>query len=138
MERNSTMLNLSYVITASIKFQNTLQNIIKGLQQSGFGEKDYREKDIMPEFVKEEAKQESLDNFFFPEQIEVGEEDVIDVRKINFNPNQINQNINTTVFEIEGTSHCAKRSISKNNCQSRKFKHHSTNLFRSWYESETI
>ena len=68
-----------------------MQNIIKGLQQSGFSEKDYREKDIMTEFVKEEAKQESLDNFFFPEQIEVGEEDVIDVQKINFNPNQINQ-----------------------------------------------
>lgn len=51
-KHNSTMLNLSYVITASVKFQNTLQNIIKGLQQSGFSEKDYREKDIMPEVVK--------------------------------------------------------------------------------------
>nr|WP_315251720.1 DEAD/DEAH box helicase family protein [uncultured Flavobacterium sp.] len=101
MKHNSTMLNLSYVITASVKFQNTLQNIIKDLQQSGFSEKDYREKDIMPEFVKEEVKQESLDNFLFPEQIEVNEEEVIDVRKINFNPNQISQNTNTTVFEIE-------------------------------------
>jgi type III restriction enzyme len=95
------MLNLSYVITASIKFQNTLQNIIKGLQQSGFSEKDYREKDSMPEFVIEEVKQESLDNFLFPEQIEVIEEDLIDVQKINFNPNDTSQNTNTTVFEIE-------------------------------------
>ena len=101
MKHNSTMLNLSYVITASVKFQNTLQNIIKGLQQSGFSEKDYREKDSMPEVVKEEIKQESLDNFFFPEQIEVVEEDLIDVQKINFNPNQNNQNPNPTVFEIE-------------------------------------
>ena len=101
MKHNSTMLNLSYVITASVKFQNTLQNIIKGLQQSGFSEKDYREKDIMPEFVKEEAKQETLDNFFFPEQIEVVGEDVIDVQKINFNPNETKNTPNIAVSEME-------------------------------------
>jgi type III restriction enzyme len=101
MKHNSTMLNLSYVITASVKFQNTLQNIIKGLQQSGFSEKDYRKKDSMPELVKEEENQESLNNFLFPEQIEQVEEDVFNVQKINFNPNQISQNTNTTVFEIE-------------------------------------
>ena len=103
MKHNSTMLNLSYVITASVKFQDTLQNIIKGLQQSGFSEKDYREKDVMPEFVKEEVKQETLDNFFFPEQIEVTAEieSGFDVQKISFNPNEISANTNTTVFEIE-------------------------------------
>ena len=103
MKHNSTMLNLSYVITASVKFQDTLQNIIKGLQQSGFSEKDYREKDVMPEFVKEEVKQETLDNFFFPEQIEVVAEieSGFDVQKISFNPNEISANTNTTVFEIE-------------------------------------
>ena len=103
MKHNGTMLNLSYVITASAKFQNTLQNIIKGLQQSGFSEKDYREKDIMPEFVKEETKQESLDDFFFPEQIEVTAEieNGFDASKIAYNPNAISETTNTTVFEIE-------------------------------------
>ncbi len=101
MKHNSTMLNLSYVITASVKFQNTLQNIIKGLQQSGFSEKDYREKDFMTETTKEEAKQETLDNFFFPEQIEIVEEDVIDVQKINFNPNQTIISPNIAVSEME-------------------------------------
>jgi len=103
MKHNGTMLNLSYVITASAKFQNTLQNIIKGLQQSGFSEKDYREKDIMPDLVKEETKQESLDNFFFPEQIEATAEveNGFDVTKIAYNPNEIILTTNTTVFEIE-------------------------------------
>jgi type III restriction enzyme len=101
MKHNSTMLNLSYVITASVKFQNTLQNIIKGLQQSGFSEKDYRDKDVMTEIVKEETKQETLDDFLFPEQIEVVKENGIDVRKINFNPNETTNSPNVAVFEME-------------------------------------
>ena len=103
MKHNSTMLNLSYVITASVKFQNTLQNIIKGLQQSGFSEKDYREKDIMPELVKEEVKQETLDNFFFPEQNQsvIEHENGFDPTKVSFNPILENTIINKSVFEIE-------------------------------------
>jgi type III restriction enzyme len=101
MKHNSTMLNLSYVITASVKFQNTLQNIIKGLQQSGFSEKDYRDKDVMAEIVKEEVKQEMLDDFLFPEQIEDVKENGIDVNKINFNPNETTNSPNIAVFEME-------------------------------------
>ncbi len=52
MKHSDPLLNLSYVITASTKFNETLQNIIKGLKESGFSEKDYREKDAMPEEEK--------------------------------------------------------------------------------------
>lgn len=52
MKHSDPLLNLSYVITASAKFNETLQNIITGLKESGFSEKDYREKDIMPEQEK--------------------------------------------------------------------------------------
>lgn len=52
MKHTDPMLNLSYVITASAKFHETLQNIIKGLKESGFSEKDYREHDAMPESEK--------------------------------------------------------------------------------------
>lgn len=41
-QHSDPLLNLSYVITASAKFSETLQNIIRGLQESGFSEKDYR------------------------------------------------------------------------------------------------
>ena len=36
------VLNLSYVLTASAKFQETLQNVVKGLNHAGFSDRDYR------------------------------------------------------------------------------------------------
>lgn len=41
------LLNVSYVLTASAKFNDTLQNIVKGLQASGFSDQDYRGIDAM-------------------------------------------------------------------------------------------
>lgn len=41
------LLNVSYVLTASAKFNDTLQNIVKGLQASGFSDQDYRGVDAM-------------------------------------------------------------------------------------------
>ena len=102
MRHNSTMLNLSYVITASVKFQDTLQNIIKGLQQSGFSEKDYRDKDVMTEIVKEDVKQVTLDNYLFPElnQSIVADDGGIDVTKISFNLT-LDSPATATIVEIE-------------------------------------
>lgn len=40
------LLNMSYVLTASTKFQATLESIVRGLQQSGFSEHDYRAEDL--------------------------------------------------------------------------------------------
>lgn len=42
MKHQNPLLNLSYVLTSSSKFNETLQNIVKSLQKSGFSEKDYR------------------------------------------------------------------------------------------------
>ena len=42
------LLNLSYVLTASAKFMETLQNIVRGLNKAGFSEKDYRLVDGTP------------------------------------------------------------------------------------------
>ncbi len=36
------LLNLFYVLTASSKFMDTLQNIVRGLNKAGFSEKDYK------------------------------------------------------------------------------------------------
>lgn len=58
MKHNSRMLNVSYVITASSKFRETLQSIIKGLQECGFSEKDYRDKDIMQESETNESERQ--------------------------------------------------------------------------------
>lgn len=42
MKHNDLLLNLSYVFTASVKFQETLDNIILGLNKAGFSKNDYR------------------------------------------------------------------------------------------------
>ncbi len=42
MKHNFPLLNLSYVLTASSKFMDTLQNIVKGLNKAGFSERDYK------------------------------------------------------------------------------------------------
>lgn len=59
MKHSDHLLNLSYVITSSAKFNETLQNIVHGLKESGFSEKDYREEDEM----SQETKQEILEKF---------------------------------------------------------------------------
>lgn len=42
MKHSFPLLNVSYVLTASSKFNETLQNIVKGLNRAGFSEKDYK------------------------------------------------------------------------------------------------
>lgn len=42
MKHNFPLLNLCYVLTASSKFLDTLDNIVKGLNKAGFSEKDYK------------------------------------------------------------------------------------------------
>jgi type III restriction enzyme len=55
MKHNFPLLNLSYVLTASAKFLDTLDNIVKGLNKAGFSTKDFKLADIA---MLEEAKKE--------------------------------------------------------------------------------
>lgn len=84
-------LNLSYVLTASTRFNETLQNIVKGLQESGFSEKDYRKIDTMTEEVKENETEKAIQKILFPEQIptndnpsEINNTEEIDFTRISF------------------------------------------------------
>lgn len=45
-KNKSNVLNISYVITSSVDFGKTLDNVVKGLNSAGFSEKDYRAKDV--------------------------------------------------------------------------------------------
>ncbi len=93
-------LNLSYVLTASAKFNETLQSIVKGLQLSGFSEKDYRKVDKMTDAEKETKIVDPIEAFLFPEQNT--EEEDIDKEKISFDPNSIDEFKTTAVIdEIE-------------------------------------
>lgn len=70
-------LNLSYVLTASAKFNETLQSIVKGLQESGFSEKDYRKVDKMTEEEKKTVSVDSVESFLFPKQQAEQQEETI-------------------------------------------------------------
>lgn len=41
-QHSNDLLNLSYVFTASNRFMDTLQSVVKGLNRAGFSDKDYR------------------------------------------------------------------------------------------------
>ncbi|WP_417874118.1 DEAD/DEAH box helicase [Xanthomarina gelatinilytica] len=87
-KHKSFQLNLSYVLTASAKFNETLQSIIKGLQESGFSEKDYRKVDKMTEEEKKTVTTNPVESFLFPEQQTKEEEDKnIDTKRVTFDPN---------------------------------------------------
>ena len=79
------MLNMSYVLTASLKFENTLQNIIHGLQAAGFSEKDYRAENKADELpVSAWADEQPQYSLFDRKGENTGDE--IDLGKISFDP----------------------------------------------------
>ena len=105
MKHTAPLLNVSYVLTASAKFNQTLQNIVEGLQASGFSDKDYRQCDKMPEEVKKQAVADPVETFLFPESKEskdIQDQD-IDTERIQFDPESPEVGLveNEVVTEIE-------------------------------------
>jgi type III restriction enzyme len=85
-QHQNQLLNLSYVFTASTMFQKTLENIVKGLNQAGFSNKDFRVVEHVEEEITITIKQQKLS--LFPENEPVAEtqseiDDEIDISKIN-------------------------------------------------------
>ena len=56
VKHENTLLNMSFVLTASSKFNETLGNIVKGLQEAGFSKDDYYAEE------QEEEKEELIVN----------------------------------------------------------------------------
>jgi len=90
-KHKSFQLNLSYVLTASAKFNETLQSIVKGLQVSGFSEKDYRKVDKMTEEEKKTVTADPVESFLFPEQQTNNEEEEIDAGRITYSIENIEE-----------------------------------------------
>ena len=84
-------LNMSYVLTASARFQETLNNVVKGLNRAGFSEDDYRSID---ESVQEQYNPDN--NFMVGPELFVEPEPKptskpsydIDKTAISFNPDE--------------------------------------------------
>ncbi|WP_423126916.1 DEAD/DEAH box helicase [Gaoshiqia sp. Z1-71] len=63
MKHSFPLLNLSYVLTASSKFLDTLDNIVKGLNKAGFSDRDYKLADATAIEKKSETESSGLNNF---------------------------------------------------------------------------
>ncbi|AZI33646.1 DEAD/DEAH box helicase [Kaistella carnis] len=82
------LLNMSFVLTASSKFKETLENIVKGLQDAGFSKEDYyaEEAQEIPE-TREEILQKELFGNDEPE-MEPDPKEQFDVEQVDFDPNE--------------------------------------------------
>ena len=85
-QHKNQLLNLSYVFTASTRFQETLKNIVKGLNQAGFSNKDYRVVENVDEEITITIKVEQP--ILFPEtptseETQIDSDEEIDISKIN-------------------------------------------------------
>lgn len=86
MRNQNDILNLSYVLTASSKFQETLDNVVKGLNHAGFSDRDYRAVDAT-KTIEESSKHIIVNpTTLFPEEETSAsqEENDIDLAQISF------------------------------------------------------
>lgn len=95
------ILNLSYVLTASAKFQETLDNVVKGLNHAGFSDKDYRAVDSAEPVEQPKEVEVVNPTSLFPETTqqpaqENKQDDEIDIAKISFNPDNQDEQLPQT------------------------------------------
>tara|TARA_B110000977_G_C11008517_1_gene466736 strand:- start:310 stop:1116 length:807 start_codon:yes stop_codon:yes gene_type:complete len=94
-------LNLSYVLTASAKFNDTLQSIVEGLKASGFSGNEHRISDKMTQEEKQTKIVNPVESFLFPEQQKETEEETIDKKRISFDSNASEEEIENNPFNQE-------------------------------------
>lgn len=88
-KHKNPLLNMSFVLTASSKFNDTIDNIVKGLQDSGFSTDDYYAEELPePQLSNEEILQQNL----FEEETNssngIQSDDDFNVSEISFNPEE--------------------------------------------------
>ncbi|MBS0309667.1 MAG: RNA helicase, partial [Proteobacteria bacterium] len=79
------LLNLSYVFTSSSHFQNTLSQVVEGLNKAGFSKRDYREFDLSA-FEPEQAPAPSPAQEELNLTAETGEGQDFEIEKDKLNP----------------------------------------------------
>ncbi|MCQ2123098.1 MAG: DEAD/DEAH box helicase family protein [Fibrobacter sp.] len=88
-KNENAMLNMSYVFTASAKFSETLDSIVKGLNRAGFSSKDYRQVEIEEPENSGNAGEATAENTGATEPplfADVNKPDDFDVSKIFWKP----------------------------------------------------
>jgi len=86
-KHQSTLLNLSFVLTASAKFNETLDNVVKGLQESGFSKDDYYAEQLPEqELTPDEVMQQDL--FVSGSDDSPKSDEDFNLEEIKFNPEE--------------------------------------------------
>lgn len=83
---SQSLLNMSYIITSSANFRETVENVVKGLNQAGFTDKDYRIGENAEQQPEQPPVQQEI-NTTPPEQPEEEEE------FLNFDAAEIRQRL---------------------------------------------
>ena len=84
---SSPMLNMSYVLTASNKFLDTLNGIVKALNYAGFSDKDYRIAEPLPQpAAQAKPTVQPAVSFETPQTAELSAVEELDARNIAFSP----------------------------------------------------
>ncbi len=90
VKHKEALLNMSYVLTASSKFNETLDSIVKGLQESGFSKDDYYAEEASEiELTPNEILTKDLFSVEPKPDDYVQSDEDFDVKEIEFNPNDI-------------------------------------------------
>ena len=77
-EHKKKALNMSYVLTSSNDFNNTIQQIIRGLNNAGFSDKDYRlAEPLKPSMSFSDTKPKQLNIITPPQESEASEDDFL-------------------------------------------------------------
>ncbi len=89
VKHQNALLNMSFVLTASAKFNDTLENIVKGLQEAGFSKDDYYAEEAPEEELtpNEVLNRELFDNPTINDDSPKSDED-FNVAEIKYNPNE--------------------------------------------------
>tara|TARA_R110001599_G_scaffold244895_1_gene444918 strand:+ start:10760 stop:13384 length:2625 start_codon:yes stop_codon:yes gene_type:complete len=107
VQRHKTpLLNLSYVLTASAQFAETLENIVEALQNSGFSKRDYRKKSIA-DFLDAPPKDPLEQLILTPTEDETSSDvtEDIDTSKVRFQPGEMDsEEVDPIVTDIEETA----------------------------------
>ncbi|MFY9152102.1 MAG: DEAD/DEAH box helicase family protein [Prolixibacteraceae bacterium] len=105
MKHNFPLLNVSYVLTASAKFLDTLDNIVKGLNKAGFSEMDYKLADpVMVEGAQKPDITPQLPLFPTPQTGEAEDDITSDIDTSRILPLEETTAPISTVSEIEQTA----------------------------------
>ena len=103
MKHNFPLLNLSYVLTASSKFLETLNNIVKGLNKAGFSDKDYKLTDNLA--FEQAKKKDPLEQLtIFNESDKISEDITADIDTSRISVPSTVESPSDSIAEIEKTA----------------------------------